>query len=360
MERTLGDWKKAHLEAAKQKREAYFTNPELKQLFFEFTLRCNEHCFHCGSRCDDSERPEEMQLDEWKAIIDEVAENFPKKPMLCITGGEPLIYEDFFPVMEYAYEKGFKWGMTSNATLIDKKTAQRLKDVGMRTISVSIDGLPETHDRQRGLPGGYKFAMDGIRNLAEVGFDHLQVTTVLNHETLHEREALFEIMKELPIDSWRLIHLEPIGRALEHPEKMMTKEDYRIFFDYIYEKRREQYPVCYGCSHYLGLGFERELRNWWFICSAGRTVASIMSNGDIGACLDIDRTPESIQGNVRRDSFTDVWKNRFSFFRQELSNHMPECKGCPSIDYCGGGACHSFDFNSRKQQICFKDVLQGF
>jgi radical SAM protein with 4Fe4S-binding SPASM domain len=138
---------------------------------------------------------------------------------------------------------------------------------------------------------------------------------------------------KVDIDSWRVINLEPIGRALEYPDLMLTKEDYRRLFAFIYQKRMERMPVTYGCSHFLGLDLERELRGWYFFCGAGIHVASIMCNGDIGACLDIERRPETIQGNIFRDSFTDVWKNRFKIFRRPMSDFNEKCRVCPEAKW---------------------------
>ena len=353
----LWEMKSAHMATVANYRRSLYENPELRQLFFEFTRNCNEHCFHCGSSCGMARVEGELEKDDWKRVIDEVAENFNPKPLLCITGGEPLLYKDFFEVMDYAKEKGFNWGMTTNATLVDGNIAKKLKASGMRTVSVSIDGLPDTHDAIRGLKGGYDLAMRGLRALIDEGFPHVQATTVINHENIGELDALFEIMRGLDIDSWRVINLEPIGRALDFPEKMMTPADYRRLFDFIREKRAAQYPVCYGCTHYLGLDYERELRDWYFICSAGRTVASISSTGDIGACLDIERNERTVQGNVRNESFTKVWRERFSLFRQELSDLAEGCGGCEHAEFCAGGSWHSFDFGGNRQRVCLMPLF---
>ena len=297
-----------------------YRKPDLRQLFLELTLRCNEHCFHCGSNCM-PQSGEELSLDEYRRILEEVKEDFDLKRLyLCITGGEPLLRPDFFDILGYAHELGYRWGMTTNATLITGEVAHRLAETGMRTVSVSIDGLRETHDRLRGLAGGYDAAMRGIRNLIDENtFQNVQVTTVVNHENIGELDELFLVMDGLDIDSWRVINLEPIGRALQWPNRMLTREDYRRLFSFIREKRLAGYPVEYGCSHYLGSELEGELRDWYWLCNAGIYTASIMSNGDVGACLDIERRPETIQGNIRETRFRDIWENRFALFRKDLS-----------------------------------------
>lgn len=335
-----------------------YREPELRKLFFELTMQCNERCFHCGSSCT-SERGDELSCDEWISIIDQVKADFDISRMqLCITGGEPLLNRDFFKIMGYAHDQGFKWGMTSNATLITPEVAERLADAGMGTISVSIDGLRDTHDELRGLIGGYDRAMAGVQNLIDVGAFHaIQVTTVVNHGNIGQLDELFEIMDGIDIDSWRVINLEPIGRALLRPDLMLTPEDYRALFEFIREKRALGYPLEYGCSHYLGLDLEAEVREWYWLCNAGLYTASIMANGDIGACLDIERRPETIQGNIRRDRLRDVWEKRFELFRHDLSDLNPECSACEHARFCRGDAHHSWDYDRNRPMVCFKEVL---
>lgn len=350
--------KTGHLNKLADYIDNLYKEPQLRHLFFELTTACNERCFHCGSNCD-VPQPGELTTGEYRSILDQIKEDFdPSKVYLCITGGEPLLRKDFFEIMNYAKDLGFRWGMTSNATLITKEVAHKLAEAGMRTISVSIDGLPETHDRLRGYKRGYELAMQGVQNLIDEGaFSSVQITTVFNHENLKELDELFEIMKGIDIDSWRVINLEPIGRALTRPELMCTPDDLRKIFDFIKQARRDGYPVMYGCSHYLGLPYEAEVRDWYWLCNAGVYTASIMSNGDIGACLDIERNPRVIQGNIRKERFKDVWENRFEIFRRDKSQDCGKCRECDHRRFCRGGAYHSWDYGKDEPLICMKGIL---
>lgn len=349
-----GKIKREHLKQLSDYRKLLYKNPQLRYLFLELTLRCNERCLHCGSSCGNAAGPE-MTFSDYERVLNEVRADFDiKKLQLCVTGGEPLLRKDFFEIMGMAHDLGFHWGMTSNAVLIDKDTAGKLSECGMNTISVSIDGLEESHDAFRRTPGGYRKAMRGIENLLEQGgFDAVQITTVVNHGNIHELPKLYEIMLGLDIDSWRVIGVEPIGRALLHPELLLTKDDYRYLFDFIREKRREDMPVTYGCSHYLGTALEREVRDYYFICCAGIYTASIMSDGSIGACLDIEKRPETIQGNIYRDRFSDVWRDRFEIFRRDFSELNKTCSACSEKEFCAGGARHSWDYDNNCQRMCF-------
>ena len=388
--KSIHDIKTGHLHQMAEWRAKKYLEPELRHLFLELTLRCNERCLHCGSSC--GETPcEEMTLSDYKKLLDEVKEDFGTgRTQLCITGGEPMLRRDFFEILGYAHELGFHWGMTSNATLITEEAAEKLAETGMGTISVSIDGLREHHDALRQTPGAYDRAMRGIRNLiaqnektrdriagkgyeSDVSadrenkgkilraephlFKHIQVTTVVHHQNIGDLDELFEILKGVEIDSWRIINMEQIGRALEHPELMLTDGDYRYLFDYIRDKRSEGWPVSYGCSHFLGLDYEREVRDWYWLCTAGIYTASVMTNGDIAACLDIERRPETIQGNIYKDRFSDVWRDRFQIFRQDASELNEKCAGCPDRTFCAGDSWHSWDFDEKRPRVCFRGLL---
>lgn len=352
----LYEFKKKELTLLSGYRKQLYSHPDLRHFFLELTLRCNERCLHCGSNCGDVPS-EELTLSQYQEILDQVAEDFDLSTfMLCITGGEPLQRKDFFDILGYANEKGYRWGMTSNGTLITPEVAHQLRLSGMKTISISIDGLEASHDAFRQTPGGYRKAMEGIQNLLdEGGFVHVQVTSVMNHSNLHELDALYEIFVDMDIDSWRVIGIEPMGRALAHPDLLLTAEDQQRLFDFIREKRMENMPVTYGCSHYLGLKYEKEVREHYFTCNAGIYTASILCNGDIVACLDIERRQELIQGNILKDRFKDVWENKFAFYRQGLDTQCESCADCDVKEFCAGGAHHSFDHERNEQRICFKD-----
>lgn len=350
--------KTKHLKMLADYRQQLMKQPQLRSLFLELTLRCNENCLHCGSRCNDV-RSEELPVQVYFDFLDKIKRDFgTDRLMLCITGGEPLLRKEFFDIMGYAHKLGFRWGMTSNGILITDDVAKQLHECGMGTISISIDGLRDTHDWFRRTKGGYDKAMRGVEALIKQGtFRNVQITTVVHKKNINELDELYDIMCGIDIDSWRVINLEPIGRAKEYPELLLDAEDYRRMFDFIREKRSLGMPVEYGCTHYLGLDYEREVRDWYFLCNAGVYTASVMANGDIGACLDIERRPETIQGNILRDDFTEVWKNGFSYFRTPLCDKNVQCAQCESKEFCGGGSCHSWDYDKLAQQVCFKDIL---
>lgn len=341
-----------------QQRRELMLHPKLRNLFLELTLRCNECCLHCGSSCGDV-FSEELTTAQYREIIQQIYEDFGNRGyMFCITGGEPLLRKDFFAITSEIGKRNISWGMTSNGILISEETANDLYRTGMRTISISLDGMPEHHDAFRQTPGGWEKAMAGIENLLKVGkFQAIQVTTVVTHQNIGDLEQLYRILDGMEIDSWRIINIEPIGRANLHPELLLSKEEYQEMFSYIRNKRMMGEPVCYGCSHYLGMEYEREVRDWYFQCTAGLQTASITASGDIIACLDIERRPEFVQGNILHDRFKDVWENRFQIFRRDLSQDNEKCRNCSEAEFCHGDSFHTWNFDENRPNLCLSGEL---
>ena len=301
-------------------RQKLYEKPILKDLFLEVTLRCNARCEHCGSSCGDKIVSDEISAEDLKKTLFEIAQHYNAHDVLLnVTGGEPLIRKDLFEIMDYANKLGFRWGMTSNGMLITDEILEKMNQTNMETISISLDGLKETHENFRKVPDSFDKIISNIKKLQKVpSIKIVQVTTVANKKNLKELEDIYQLMKELNIISWRVINVDPIGRAKGNKDILLDKEEYKYLFNFIKEKREENIMnVEYGCSHYLDIPMEKEIRDTYFSCVTGLYVASILSNGDIFVCPNVERRPEFIQGNIKTDSFVDVWENKFKIFRTD-------------------------------------------
>ena len=264
---------------------------------------------------------------------------------------------DLRNIIEMLHSHGIIWGMTTNGTLVTQEDADFCVSHGLYSVAVSIDGTREYHDTFRGVEGAFDNALRGLQCFIDAGVPMSSVTTVLNRKNIEFLDDIYDVVSAYEIDSWRLMSIEPIGRAKSRKDLLLEHDDYIYLMNYIVDKRRENIPVEYGCPHYLGIDFERDVRDWYYYCAAGIEVASIMADGNIGACLDIERNDATIQGNVYQDSLLDVWRNKFEVFRQDLSDITARCHGCPHTKYCRGGAHHTYDHLAKEQRLCMKGVL---
>ena len=117
---------------------------------------------------------------------------------------------------------------------------------------------------------------------------------------------MFEFFQNHGFYSWRPVNIEPIGRAKINDELLLDADEVKFLLDFIKNKRKNPNTEMDACSHFLPIDYEYEVRDFFFQCGAGVNVASIMVNGDIASCLDIERRPELVQGNVKTDNFIDI------------------------------------------------------
>lgn len=344
------------------RKQQYKEHP-LRTLFFEMTLRCNARCEHCGSNCGDTIPKDEITKEEICKVLEDVVSAglyAPKDIMLAITGGEPLMRKDLFEILAYANSLGFPWGMTTNGMLIDEEVVKKMVETNMYSVSVSIDGLKETHEKFRRVPNCYEKILHGIELMQkEPSIKIVQVTTCVNKRNIDELEDLYKLLLDHGVKYWRVVEVDPIGRARNNDEILLDGEGFRRMFRFIKEKQIEnKMEVTYGCGHYLGPDKDMLIRENPFLCFTGLYVGSVLSNGDIFVCPDVKRRPELIQGNIRKDNFMDVWENKFQVYRNINRTCNPTCKKCKEWKMCGGDAFHTWDFDENRPLICSRELFK--
>lgn len=353
--------KHQNMQALADYQRQLFRQPKLRFLFFELTDQCNLNCLHCGSGCTETHHTY-LPMDAISKVMCSVAsESQPDSIMICITGGEPMLHPHIYDVIKLSKELGFAVGMTSNGTLIDDKAAARLVRSGLETISISVDGLREVHDAFRRTPGSFDKALSGIHALQNAGM-FPQAFTVVHHDNFAQLDSIYQLLLEMRVDSWRLINIEPIGRALAHSDLLLTPDEIKKLLHYIRDKHFDNtnlMEVTFGCSHFLSFDLEREVRDFYFQCGAGLNVAGIRANGDIGACLDIAPLPELIQGNIFRDDFMTVWKNGYQAFRTDRTARSKTCSACQYKAVCLGDSAHTWDFEHNEPDYCFVKMWEA-
>ena len=137
----------------------------LRQLFWESTLRCNVHCLHCGSDCVSSIETPDMPAEDFLKVIDtEVTPHVdPHRVMIIISGGEPLMRKDLADVGRALLKREYPWGMVTNGLALTEKKFKELRQAGLRSITISLDGLEEDHVWLRQHPLAFEGACRAIR-----------------------------------------------------------------------------------------------------------------------------------------------------------------------------------------------------
>ena len=343
-------------------RRSLFDDPDLRQLAIELTMDCNCRCRHCGSDCYAGAGSKDTVSDETilralRGLKTDLKREKRKPPFVFVTGGEPLLREGVLSLMKSVYDMGYNWGMTTNGTLIGEETAASLKDAGMASVSISIDGTKDIHDWFRQLPGSYDKAVNAVRHLVSAGIKNVMVTTVVHRSNIDGLEDLYSIVRDTGCHIWRVVNMEPIGRALDNPGLMLRGDDYRRLLDFIKTHNRKDFPVNFGCNHFLGYELEHEVRPWYFFCQSGIKIMSIRADGSITGCLDIKRDPSAVFGNINNDRLFDVWRNGFGIYRRIKAADSPKCRDCRYLGECDGGGYHTWNSADNRPMICMMEEL---
>ena len=127
---------------------------------WEVTRSCNLNCVHCRAASEKGPYPGELDTPKSLEILEEITRV--GKPVVILTGGEPLLREDIFDLARRGTELGLRMVMATNGTLITQRVCEEMKDSGIRRVSISIDGATAAeHDRFRQVPGAFEAAMKG-------------------------------------------------------------------------------------------------------------------------------------------------------------------------------------------------------
>lgn len=330
-------------------------NHTLDYLFWECTLKCNLSCLHCGSDCLKNSAAEDMPLDDFLKVLDDVKQhNSLKNINVCITGGEPLLRNDLEIAGREIIKRGFKWSIVTNGLTLTQNRLKSLLNAGISSISISLDGFENQHNQLRKNKNSFKNALQAIEMLVNLNktknftYDVITCVNKFNFQTI-EKFRDFLIYKG--VNRWRIFSIFPEGRA-ENNSKILAlnQQEYKQLMDFIAETRKnfsDKIRLNYSCEGFLGK-YELKVRDYFFFCRAGINVASIMSNGDVTGCLSV-RAKDFIQGNIYKNNFSYIWNNKYQVLRQRDWAKNGICKTCKQWKKCLGNGLHLH--NSLKSEV---------
>ncbi|MBQ1673689.1 MAG: radical SAM protein, partial [Bacteroidales bacterium] len=278
---------------------------ELNYLFWECTTRCNLHCRHCGSDCMAASQDVDMPLEDFLRAFDTIpVKERPPEFTVVLTGGEPLLRPDIAEVGRAIRQRGVGWSMVSNGWFYDEAMHRKLMGAGMGALTISLDGIGEDHDWMRGRAGAYERTLRAIAIAAKEPRLNFDVVSCINKRSIGQLDALHDKLQSLGVKQWRIFTIIPIGRAKNDPEMHLSDAEFVQLMDFIQARRKaaravKEGPrpmnVTFSCEGYLGR-YERKVRQNPFFCRAGVTIASVLIDGRICGCPNIDRDVFS-QGN---------------------------------------------------------------
>lgn len=321
---------------------------------WNYTRTCNLKCRHCYSSSESKKYDNELTTEEALKFIDELAEF--KTPVILFSGGEPLIRDDFFILAKHAKEKGIRPTLSTNGTLITPEVAQKIKDVGVGYVGISLDGLREVNDKFRGVEGAFDKAMEGIRNCRAVG-QRVGLRFTINKNNLQDVGAILDLMETENIDRICFYHLVYSGRGNAIVKDDLTHEETREVLDLIIERtldfhrRGLKKEILMVDNHadavYLYLKYkdtdpERAAYIYRLIKTNGGNRSGIaFANVDNEGNVHPDQfTQHHTLGNIRERSFREIWTDTSNPLMAGLKDRKKllqgRCQTCTWLDVCNG------------------------
>ncbi len=296
-----------------------------------------------------------MPLPDFLKVLDRVKEQYdPSKVMVVLTGGEPTLRKDLEIAGREFIKRGFPWGMVSNGYALSEDKFRKLRKAGMGSLTISLDGLKESHDWFRGHEGSFERAITAIRlaTLENMTFD---VVTCVHQRNIGELQQICDKLIGLGVKKWRIFIIFPKGRAKDNPELKLSDEQFKYVYDFIVRTKKDGHiQASAGCEGFLG-NYELEARNYPFFCRAGIQIGSVLADGSISACPSL--RADYIQGNIYKDDFLDVWDTRFQIMRNRKWTKTGKCKNCNVYKWCEGNGLHLRDEKSGELLLCHYEKL---
>ena len=328
---------------------------ELNYLFWECTVRCNLNCLHCGSDCSTDNAHADMPLSDFLSAVDTI-ESKPDNLIIALTGGEPLLRDDIEICGREIRKRGMRWGIVTNGYLYDRERHISLLNAGLGAVTISLDGLEENHNWLRNTKQGFSKVGDSISLAASSSRLNFDVVTCVNSRNIYELQNVYDYLINRGVKAWRLFTILPVGRAKTNPDMLLSDLQFREMLDFIHRKRDlKAMDVKFSCEGYTGR-YELMVRDSFFFCRAGINIGSILIDGSISACPNIDRS--FVQGNIYRDNFFEIWQTKFMPFRKRDWTRRGQCEKCADYSYCLGNGLHNWHEKKENVLVCHNEMIK--
>jgi len=345
------------MERREDGRHGYVIEPQLRLVAWEITRRCNLFCAHCRGSATGEGGANELSTEECLNLVDQIADV--ARPILILSGGEPLMRADLLDVARYAVRRGLRVVMGTNGTLLTPEVASALKKVPFSRIAVSID-FPEAgrQDEFRGKAGAFEEALEGLKNARRAGIE-TQVNSTISRLNVEYMEALLCLALEVGAAAFHPFFLVPTGRGRGLEWAELSPEEYEASLNWIFEKQQELGDRMFfkptDAPHYMRVVSQRRKENHLVSpvrsaghpanvitrgCLAGTGYCFISSEGKVQGCgyLDVEA------GDVRKQPFGQIWSESPLFRNlRDTSNIKGKCGVCEYKPVCGGCRARAYE-----------------
>jgi len=206
----------------------------LRMVAWEVTRSCNLDCVHCRAAAACGPYTGELDTAACLRLLDDIAAF--SKPVIILTGGEPLLRPDIWEIAAYGDRLGLRMVMATNGTLVTEEAAEKMPAAGIRRVSISLDGPDATsHDGFRRVTGAFAGALAGIAAMKKAGME-FQINTTITRDNLAQIREIHDLALNLGAAAHHIFLLVPTGRARELADREISAGQYEETLEWFYEQ----------------------------------------------------------------------------------------------------------------------------
>ena len=320
-----------------------------KWIAWETTRQCNLSCVHCRSNaCPSKFKDLDFTTEMGFKVIDDIA-SF-SKPVLVLSGGEPLLRDDIFELAKHGTKAGLRMALATNGTLVTQEVCKSILSSGIKIVSLSLDGASaDVHDAFRQEKGAFDATLNAAQLFNQYGIPFI-VNSSFTKRNAKDIKNVYELSKKIGATAWYLFMVVPTGRGEDLLNELLADDKYQEVLEWHYEMESQETemmvrPTC--APHYYRIRFEMNKAEGNKIksrplsfstggnkgCIAGQSIMTIDVEGNVQPCSYLPLSA----GNVFTENLSDIWESSEIFKNlRNFKSYQGRCGSCEYIKVCGG------------------------
>jgi pyrroloquinoline quinone biosynthesis protein E len=316
-----------------------FVSVSPQSIQIECTTRCNLKCTFCELSYW-TEKPADLTLDN----IQRMVEHLPKLKRVDLTGiGESLMNRDFFAVVTFLKSRGLYVTLNDNFTLMTEKTAERIVELGVDQIFLSLDGATKETYEQIRVGANFDKVIANARRLQQTKRQlgkkrpEVKINTVVCSINYHELPAIVELAHEMGIGMVQFVNA------------ITFEETVNVATTAVQPEVQAMIQATLARAHQLGVLVKVELFDKRPVqqCDFPWKRNFVTYDGHVHPCCYTTQTGDRRAqnrrsfGNLSTSAFGDIWRGEsYATFRRKMRKGvLPHaCEHCPK--YYGTSDVH--------------------
>lgn len=299
------------------------------------TYKCNLECRFCyaENRCEEGSR--DMSLEEIGRVIRRIRHEA-KVPSVSLTGGEPTCRKDLPEIIRLAKSEGMRVNLITNGTLMTEPLARRLRDAGLDSAQVSLEGPDQqTHEGLTEKPGSFQATLAGLKALQKAEIT-VHTNTTLSRGNLAQAPLMPAFLKNQGMDRFSMNMIIPSAQLMKfRPDLLVRYEEIGPIVLGVRESARNEgirfmwyspTPYCLFNPIAYNLGNKG--------CAACDGLLSVDAQGRVLPCSSFFEP----QGSLLEQPFQEIWQSAQSRNIRDKQFAPAHCRKCELMHLCEG-AC---------------------